>query len=410
MTQAASRAVAITAELTRVMQADRGRLLSALTAQLRNLSLAEDVLQEATLSALTHWGRTGLPASPQGWLLQVARRKAIDRLRQTARATRNAADLTLLAADEAEPEPDMIPDERLRLIFTCCHPALEPKSQVALTLRTLGGLSTTAIAAAFLDNDTAMGARLTRAKAKIAAAGIPFAIPDPEAWPARLQSVLTVVYLIFTSGYVTATTDLASEAIFLARLLTQLAPNDPEIEGCLALLLITHARHTARVQAGVTVALPDQDRSLWDQTTIAEGLALIDTAMTRRNPGPYQIKAAIAACHVQGATPDWPQIALLYGGLLRFEPTAVVRLNHAVALAEAGHLPQALTLLAALEPNLAAYQPYHAARAEYLTRQGDPAATTAYDRAIELATNPGDAAWLTARRDRPSGEKTKAAP
>ena len=287
MTQAASVAVAITAELTRVMQADRGRLLSALTAQLRNFSLAEDVLQEAMMSALTHWGRTGLPASPQGWLLQVARRKAIDRLRHAARTIRNLSDLTLLAAEEAAPEPEMIPDERLRLIFTCCHPALEPKSQVALTLRTLGGLSTTAIAAAFLDNDTAMGARLTRAKAKIAAAGIPFAIPDPDMWPSRLQSVLTVVYLIFTSGYVTATTDLAAEAIFLARLLIQLAPNDPEIEGCLALLLITHARHAARERAGVTVALPDQDRTLWDQTAIAEGLALIQTAMTRRNPGPY---------------------------------------------------------------------------------------------------------------------------
>lgn len=397
MTLAASRAVAITAELTRVMQADRGRLLSALTAQLRNFSLAEDVLQEAVVSALTHWGRAGLPASPQGWLLQVARRKAIDRLRQTARATRNTADLTLLAAEEAEPEPDLIPDERLRLIFTCCHPALEPKSQIALTLRTLGGLSTTAIASAFLDNDTAMGARLTRAKAKIAAAGIPFAIPDPEAWRDRLQSVLTVVYLIFTSGYVTATTDLASEAIFLARLLTQLAPNDPEIEGCLALLLLTHARHAARNRAGVTVALPDQDRTLWDQSAIAEGLALIDTAMTRRNPGPYQIKAAIAACHVQNPTPDWPQIALLYASLLRFEPTPVVRLNHAVALAEAGHLTTALTQLAALAPDLDAYQPFHAAQAELLSRSGNPAARAAYDRAIQLA-NPADAAWLTQRR------------
>ncbi len=397
MTSAASRAVAITAALTRVMQADRGRLLAALTAQLRNVSLAEDVLQEAVVSALTHWGRSGLPASPQGWLLQVARRKAIDRLRQTARATRNTADLTLLAGEEAEPDPDLIPDERLRLIFTCCHPALEPKSQVALTLRTIGGLSTTAIAAAFLDNDTAMGARLTRAKAKIAAAGIPFAIPDPDTWPDRLHSVLTVVYLIFTSGYVTATTDLASEAIFLARLLSELAPNDPEIEGCLALLLLTHARHAARSRAGVTVALPDQDRTLWDHAAIAEGLALIDTAMTRRKPGPYQIKAAIAACHVQGATPDWPQIALLYASLLRHEPTPVVRLNHAVALAEAGRLGTALTLLAALEPDLDAYQPFHAARAEYLSRAGHPDAAAAYDRAIALA-NPADAAWLTQRR------------
>ena len=398
MTQAAARAVAITAELTRVMQADRGRLLSALTAQLRNLSLAEDVLQEAALSALTHWGRVGLPASPQGWLLQVARRKAIDRLRHAARTNRNQADLTLLTAEEAAPEPEMIPDDRLRLIFTCCHPALEPKSQVALTLRTLGGLSTSAIAAAFLDNDTAMGARLTRAKAKIAAAGIPFAVPDPEAWPDRLQSVLTVVYLIFTSGYVTATTDLATEALFLARLLTELAPNDPEIEGCLALLLLTHARHAARSRAGVTVALTDQDRTLWDHAAIAEGLALIDTAMTRRNPGPYQIKAAIAACHVQGTAPDWPQIALLYGSLLRFEPTPVVRLNQAVALAEAGDLPAALSRLSSLAADLDHYQPFHAACAEYLSRSGDPAAHAAYDRAIALARSAADIAFLTHRR------------
>ena len=401
MTQAASVALAISAELTRVMQADRGRLLSALTAQLRNISLAEDVLQEAVVSALTHWGRTGLPASPQGWLLQVARRKAIDRLRHAARNTRNLSDLTLLAAEEAAPEPDMIPDERLRLIFTCCHPALEPKSRVALTLRTIGGLSTPAIAAAFLDNDTAMAARLTRSKAKIAAAGIPFAIPEPDMWPSRLQSVLTVIYLIFTSGYVTAATDLAAEAIFLARLLTQLAPHDPEIEGCLALLLLTHARHAARTQAGVTVALPDQDRTLWDHAAIAEGLALIDTAMTRRTPGPYQIKAAIAACHVTGPAPDWPQIALLYASLYRIEPTPVVQLNRAVALAETGQLAIALDIFARLGGHLGDYQPYHAARAEYLARSGQiVAADAAYDRAIALTTSPADAAFLHLRRAR----------
>ena len=400
---AASTAVAISQVLAQVMRDDRGRLLSALTAQLRNLSLAEDVLQEAVLSALTHWGRSGLPASPQGWLLQVARRKAIDRLRHQTRTNRTAVDLTLLAGDEAAPEPDMIPDERLRLIFTCCHPALEPKSRVALTLRTLGGLSTQAIAAAFLDNDTAMAARLTRAKAKIAAAGIPFAVPDPDLWPERLQSVLTVVYLVFTSGYVTATTDLASEAIFLARLLIRLAPGDAEIEGCLALLLITHARHTARERAGVMVALSDQDRFLWDHTAIAEGLALIDTALTRRKPGPFQIKAAIAACHVQADT-DWRQIALLYVSLLRHEPTPVIRLNHAVAVAEAGHLAMALTLLSALAPDLDAYQPFHAARAEYLSRTHDPAADAAYARAIALATNPADAAWLTARQMKKKAE------
>jgi len=399
MSQAASQALAVSRALSVVMRADRGRLLSALAVQLRDMALAEDVLQEAAVSALTHWGRSGLPASPQGWLLQVARRKAIDRLRHAARTTRNVAAMTVLAEEEAAPDPDLIPDERLRLIFTCCHPAIEPKSRVALTLRALGGLSIQAIAAAFLDNDTAMGARLTRAKAKITAAGIPFAIPGPEDWPDRLNSVLTVVYLIFTSGYVNASTDLATEAVFLARLLVHLSPDDPEIEGCLALLLITHARHAARRAGGAMVALADQDRALWDQAAIAEGLALLDTAMARRRPGPFQIKAAIAACHVQGVAPDWPQIALLYASLYRMEPTPVVQLNHAVAVAEAGGLDAALAMLRDLAEALADYQPFHAAQAEYLARSGDPAARAAYDLAIALATNQAEAAWLAVRRD-----------
>lgn len=392
---AASQAMAVSRVLVAVMQADRGRLLSGLAAQLRDLTLAEDVLQEAAVSALTHWGRSGLPSSPQGWLLQVARRKAIDRLRHSARTTRNLAAMAVLAEEEAAPDPDLIPDERLRLIFTCCHPAIEPKSRIALTLRVLGGLSTQAIAAAFLDNDTAMAARLTRAKAKITAAGIPFAIPEPEDWPDRLNSVLMVVYLIFTSGYANASTDLAAEAVFLARLLTHLSPDDPEIEGCLALLLITHARHAARVAGGVTVALANQDRRLWDHAAIAEGLALLDTAMARRRPGPFQIKAAIAACHVQGAGPDWPQIALLYDSLYRLEPTPVVQLNRAVALAESGLLHLALDLLELLAPQLPDYQPFHAARAEYLARSGQTAqALAAYHRAIDLTTSAADAAFL----------------
>ena len=396
----AAQGMAVSQALDAVMRADRGRLLSALAVQLRDMSLAEDVLQEAAVSALSHWGRAGLPASPQGWLLQVARRRAIDRLRHAGRTTRNLAAMAVLAEDEAAPEPDLIPDERLRLIFTCCHPAIEPKSRVALTLRALGGLSTQAIAAAFLDNDTAMGARLTRAKAKITAAGIPFVVPGPEDWPERLQSVLTVVYLIFTSGYVTATTDLAAEAVYLARMLAELAPGEAEIEGCLALLLITHARHAARVAQGVTVALADQDRALWDQAALAEGLALLDRAVARRAPGPYQIKAAIAACHVQGAGPDWPQIALLYASLYRMEPTPVVQLNRAVALAETGQVQAALAMLGELAGTLDDYQPYHAARAEYLARSGNPGARAAYDRAIALAGTPADAAWLAARRDR----------
>ena len=291
-----------------VLREDRGRLLAALIARFRDFQLAEDALQEAAASALLHWGRVGLPHSPQGWLLKVAGTKAIDRLRHTRREGDKAAAMTILARDEASEDPEMIQDERLRLIFTCCHPALDPKSRVALTLRTIAGLSTAEIARAFLDAEPTMAQRLTRAKTKLREAGIPFAVPGPEDWATRLQSVLAVVYLIFNAGYSAGPAeprDLCAEAIFLARLINNLHPADPEVEGCLALMLVTHARSAARTDgAGATVPLADQDRTLWDHAAIAEGLALIDTAMTRRTPGPYQIKAAIAACHVQGDRPD----------------------------------------------------------------------------------------------------------
>jgi len=273
-----------------VMRRDRGRLLAALAARLRDMQLAEDALQDAVISALSHWGRSGLPNSPQGWLLKVALRKAIDRLRSNSRAVRNIAELTLLAEEEAQEAPfDTIPDERLRLIFTCCHPAIEPKSRLALTLRTLGGMSTVEIAAVFLDSDVAMGQRLSRAKAKITAARIPFAIPDPEHWPDRLQSVLTVIYLIFTRGYAAGPArglTLCEEALFLARLLNDLSPNDAEIEGALALILITNARAGARVQGGQTVLLAAQDRMQWNHALLDEGRALVAAALACRNLGP----------------------------------------------------------------------------------------------------------------------------
>jgi RNA polymerase sigma-70 factor (ECF subfamily) len=334
----------------------------------------------------------------------VALRKAIDRLRGGAREVRKAADLAALAPDEADDtEPDMIPDDRLRLIFTCCHPALDPKSRVALTLRTLGGLTTAEIARAFLDAEPTMGQRLSRAKAKIAAAGIPFKLPEAEDLPERLNSVLTVVYLIFNAGYTVGPVldrDLCAEAIFFARLLTRLRPGEAETEGCLALLLITHARRAARMSAGLTVALADQDRALWDHAMLEEGLAVLDTALARARPGPFQIKAAIAACQCQRPA-DWAQIAGLYAALHVLEPTPVIRLNRAVALAEAGALAPALAELGALGGELAAYQPYHAARAELLARAGDSAAARgAYDLAIALAASPADAAFLTRRRDR----------
>ena len=402
---AASQAIAVTQTLEGVMRKDRGRLIAALIARLRDFQLAEEVLQEAVISAMSHWGRTGLPASPQGWLLRVALRKAIDRLRGAKRDTRRAAEMAVLAADEADAtEPDMIADERLRLIFTCCHPALDPKSRVALTLRTLGGLTTPEIARAFLDNDTTMGARLTRAKAKIAEAGIPFAVPGPDDWADRLNSVLTVIYLIFNAGYTNgpiADRDLCTEAIYLARMLDHLRPADAEVEGCLALLLITHARFAARTDGeGVTVALLDQKRSLWNAEMIDEGIALLDVAIARRNAGPFQIKAAIASCQVQGDTPDWAQITALYGGLRRFEPTPVVALNQAVARAEAGGLTEALQQIAVLAADLNDYQPFHAAHADLLARCAKPVEShAAYTRAIAMASSAADAAFLTKRRN-----------
>lgn len=297
----------------------------------------------------------------------------------------------------------MIPDHRLRLILTCCHPALEPKTRVALTLRTLGGLTTAQIARAFLDSEPAMGQRLSRAKAKIAAAGIPFKLPESEDLPERLNSVLTVVYLIFNAGYTAGPAldrDLCDEAIFLARLLNQLQPATAEVEGALALLLVTHARRAARVVDGISVPLAEQDRNLWDRPMLAEGLELLDRAVDRRQSGPFQIKAAIAALHSQDA-PDWPQITALYAGLLCHEPTPVVRLNHAVALAETGALQEAMRRVEALSGSLDAYQPFHAARAELLARSGQTtAALAAYQRAIALASSSADAAFLTRRRNR----------
>ena len=406
MTAAASQAIAVSKALDAVMRGDRGRLLAALIARLRNFQLAEEALQEAAASALVHWGRSGLPQSPQGWLLRVALRKAIDRIRQSARADRNAADMARLAIDEAdETEPEMIADERLRLIFTCCHPALEPKSQVALTLRTLCGLTTPEIAANFLDQDSTMGQRLSRAKAKIAQAGIPFAVPGPEEWPARLNAVLSVIYLIFNTGYTRGpfmVRDLCDEAIYQARMVNDLRPGDAEVEGALALLLITHARRRARVDvAGQMVPFAEQDRGLWDRAGLDEGIALLEQAMARGAPGPYQIKAAIAACHVVGDRADWAQIVLLYDRLLEFEPTPVVALNRAVALAEVGAVDLALQELNALAVELEQYQPFFAALAEILCRKEDfGGALAAYDRAIALAANPQDAAFLMARRMR----------
>ena len=398
-------AIAVSRELDRVMRADRGRLLSILAAGLRDLTLAEEVLQEAAVSALAHWGRTGLPAQPAGWLLKVARRKAIDRLRGAARDSRRGQALAVLATEEAAPDPQTIPDERLRLIFACCHPALEPKSRVALTLRTVCGLTTPEIARAFLDAEATMGQRISRAKAKIAAAGIPFAVPDAEHWPARLDAVLTSVYLIFTTGYVAGPhepRDLCREAEYLIRLIDRLRPDDPEIEGALAMMLLTGARRAARIGAdGASLPPAEQDRSLWDAARLAEGRAILARAVARRRPGPFQIKAAIADCQMADPAPDWPQIAALCAAPLRHEPTPVVRLNAAVAIAEAGNPMQALAMVEGLKDELSDYQPWHATYAALLAanRRGAEA-MQAYRDAIARAPTDAEAQFLAKRLDR----------
>lgn len=404
MASAAAQAIAVVQALDTVLRHDRGRLMAALTHRLGSFQRAEDALQEASLSALSHWGRDGLPQSPQGWLIRVAFRKALDQLRTEGRDGEREAAVQLVneLLGQAEPEREPIPDERLRLIFTCCHPALEPKSRVALTLRTVCGLSTGEIARLFLDNETTMGQRLSRAKTKIASAGIAYAVPPPEQWDERLQAVLTTVYLIFTTGYTAAlddARDLCGEALFLARLLDALCPAQPEIEGALALMLLTHARRAARVSAGgATVPPAEQDRRLWRRDEEAEGRQRLEAALLRRRAGPFQIKAAISACQMAEPAPDWRQILQLYTALLPLEPTPVVRVNHAVALAENGLLAAALATLEELSAPMANFQPLHAARAAVLAMAGQmEAARHAYDQAIALASHESDRRFLAAR-------------
>ncbi len=400
----------VAAALAAVAREDRGRLLSALVRRIESFQLAEDCLQDAMESALVHWARNGVPENPIGWLLRVAQRKAIDRFRRDARFEEKVAELAALD-DPAASEPAQIPDERLAMIFTCCHPALEEKSRVALTLRTIGGLTTAEIARAFLDREAAMGQRLSRAKKKIAAAGIPFAVPDESNWQERLHSVLLVIYLIFNEGYSAGTSDaavrvnLCEEAIFLARLVDDLRPGQAEVEGLIALMLLSHARRGARLDAqGAFVPLGDQNTALWDVAQIREGDELLDVAVARGAAGPFQIQAAISALHVQGGLTgrtDWRQILLLYDSLHRLEPTPVVALNRAVALAEVAGAETGLQALDALSTALGGYQPYHAARAALLVDAGQRAqARAAYDQAIALCADEAQRGYLQRQRDR----------
>jgi RNA polymerase sigma-70 factor (ECF subfamily) len=411
------------AAVEQTFRSEYGRVLGSLIAALGDFDLAEDVLQESFLTALERWPAEGQPRNPAAWLTTVARRKAIDRLRRDQAFERHHA--ALAAEIELAGTPDMhedtvdaetFPDERLKLIFTCCHPALSPEAQIALTLRTLGGLDTAEIAHAFLVPLPTMNQRLTRAKAKIRQAGIPFQVPAPERLPERLETVLHIIYLIFNEGYAASAGDtlirqaLCAEAIHLGRVLVVLLestpglPPSPEAAGLLALMLLHDSRRAARVNGqGELVLLEDQERAQWDRAEINEGLALLDRALGQRQPGPFQIQAAISALHAQAAAAsdtDWQEIAALYCELERRAPSPVVALNRAVALGMAqGPLAGLIALdQRHLEADLEQYHWFHAARADLLRRAGYQAeAQAAYARALELCQNRAERSFLARR-------------
>lgn len=380
--------------IERCVREEWGRILASLVKRLGDFQLAEDCLQDAVLVAMDKWAVEGLPQSPAGWLISVARRKAIDRIRRSANFASKQGEIAYLMELEStkEDEVEGFGDERLNMIFTCCHPALEEKTRVALTLRTLGGLSTEEIAGAFLDKVDAMSARLTRAKKKIAAAGIPYRVPEAEELAERLGSVLTVIYLIFNKGIERG--DLSGEAIRLGRIVLDLMPNEPEVEGLLALMLVHDARRAARLdEAGAFVPLDAQNRSRWNRAKIEEGVALLKVALARGRVGPFQLQAAIHSVHGQAATwgeTDWAEIVALYEVLYCEQPSPVVRINQAVAVSYAMSVASGLAMLDEVGAGgaLERYQPYWAARADFLGRLGETQlAHESYEHAIELSEN-----------------------
>jgi RNA polymerase sigma-70 factor (ECF subfamily) len=401
--------------ITRVHHDEWARVVASLTRRFGDLDIAEEAAAEAFATAVERWPADGVPPNPGAWLTTTANRKAIDRIRRESKRDDKHKEARMVYDDDP-PEPlGAIDDDRLRLIFTCCHPALAMQTRVALTLRMVGGLTVPEIARAFLAQETAMERRITRAKAKIKAAGIPYRVPSAQDLPARVSGVLAVLYLVFNEGYLATGpgTDpvrhgLTAEAIRLTRLIRALLPDDGEAAGLLALMLLTEARRTARVSAGgELVALDEQDRGAWDATLIAEGHGLVRERLAAAAagvaPGRYQILAAINAVHTSARDirdTDWSQVVALYDQLVRLDQSPIIVLNRAVAVAELDGPEVALAAVDRLEDELAGYHAYHATRADLLRRLGrSRQSRAAYDKAIELAGNTAETAYLTRRRD-----------